>query len=122
MDKIFVIHEHHASHLHWDLRFEENNVLVSFALPKEPPVNKGIKHLAIKVEDHPLAYANFEGIIPKGHYGAGTVKIWDRGTYDLLKKDNDKYILDFKGKKINGEYTLLKFKKAGENQWLFFKN
>ncbi|MHB1661049.1 MAG: DNA polymerase ligase N-terminal domain-containing protein [bacterium] len=122
MDKIFVVHEHHASHLHWDLRMEEKGTLTSFALPKEPPLEHGKKNLAVKVEDHPLSYAGFEGIIPEGHYGAGTVKIWDSGTYNLLKKDKSKYILYFIGKKLNGEYTLLKFAKAGENNWLFFKN
>ena len=122
MDKIFVVHEHHASHLHWDLRIEENGILSSFALPKEPPLERGKKNLAIKVEDHPLSYAGFEGNIPEGHYGAGEVKIWDSGKYSLIKKDKSKYILDFKGKKLTGEYTLLKFAKAGENDWLFFKN
>ena len=82
----------------------------------------GKKNLAIKVEDHPLSYAGFEGTIPEGHYGAGEVKIWDSGKYSLIKKDKSKYILDFKGKKLTGEYTLLKFAKAGENDWLFFKN
>ncbi|MHB8231901.1 MAG: DNA polymerase ligase N-terminal domain-containing protein [bacterium] len=122
MDKIFVVHEHHASHLHWDLRIEENGLLTSFALPKEPPLEQGKKNLAVKVEDHPISYARFEGIIPKGHYGAGTVKIWDGGKYNLIKKDKSKYVLNFTGKKLNGEYTLLKFAKSGENNWLFFKN
>jgi DNA ligase D-like protein (predicted 3'-phosphoesterase) len=122
VDKIFVVHEHHASRLHWDLRLEENGVLISFALPKEPPLEPGKRNLAIKVEDHPLSYANFEGIIPEGHYGAGTVKIWDNGTYRTVKKDTSKYIVSLNGQKMEGEYTLLKFAKAGENHWLFFKN
>ena len=119
---IFVVHEHHASHLHWDLRIEENGMLTSFALPKEPPLESGKKNLSIKVEDHPLAYANFEGTIPEGHYGAGEVKIWDKGDYTLIKKDKKKYVLDFHGHKLKGEYTLLKFEKARENDCLFFKN
>lgn len=122
MDKIFVVQEHNASHLHWDLRFEENGALTSFALPKEPPLEPGKKNLAVKVEDHPLSYARFEGIIPEGSYGAGSVKIWDSGRYELLKKDNSKYVLHFSGNKLIGEYTILRFTSAGEKNWLFFKN
>ncbi len=122
MNKIFVVHEHHASHLHWDLRIEENGVMTSFALPKEPPLEHGNKNLAIRVEDHPLSYARFEGTIPEGQYGAGKVIIWDQGTYDIIKKDESKYLLYFAGNKLKGEYTMLKFAKAGKNNWLFFKN
>lgn len=122
MNKIFVVQEHNSSHLHWDLRIEENGVLTSFALPKEPPLEQGKKNLAVKVEDHPLEYADFEGIIPKGNYGAGSVKIWDKGKYSLVKKNNSKYVLNFFGNKLSGEYTLLKFTNAGEKNWLFFKN
>ena len=117
-----MVHEHHASHLHWDLRLKDNGVLVSFAIPKEPPLTKGKKNLAIKVEDHPLSYADFEGVISEGHYGAGTVNIWDNGTYQLLKKNPSEYVVSFNGKKLAGKYTFIRFKKAGENQWLFFKN
>ncbi|MEM5871508.1 MAG: DNA polymerase ligase N-terminal domain-containing protein [Candidatus Aenigmatarchaeota archaeon] len=118
---IFVVHEHHASHLHWDLRLEMDGVLKSFAIPKEPPKTKGVKRLAIQVEDHDLDYANFEGRIPEGMYGAGLVKIWDKGIYELLEKTEAKIVFNLKGKKLNGEYCLLRFKKAGRNQWLFFK-
>ncbi len=117
-----MVHEHNASHLHWDLRLEENGVLTSFAIPKEPPVEPGKKNLAVRVEDHPISYAKFEGIIPEGQYGAGTVKIWDNGVYKTIKKDTSKHIVNFHGKKLTGEYTLLKFEKAGKNNWLFFKN
>lgn len=120
--KKFVIHEHHASHLHWDLRLQMNGVLKSWAIPKTPPLSKGIKRLAINVEDHPLAYAKFHGTIPKGNYGAGAVKIWDSGKYDLLEKDSKKILFELHGKKLNGKYVLVKTNYGGKkNGWLFMK-
>ncbi|MBU5678823.1 MAG: DNA polymerase ligase N-terminal domain-containing protein [Candidatus Aenigmatarchaeota archaeon] len=122
---IFVIHHHLARKEHWDLRLEVDNVLKSWALPKEPPKEKGIKRLAIQVEDHPLDYANFEGEIPKGFYGAGKVEIWDKGYYEIIKFGEDEIIFNLNGKKVKGEYILLKMKsnKFGKekNAWLFFK-
>ena len=120
--KIFVIHKHHASHLHWDLRLEMDGVLKSWAVPKEPPKTKGIKRLAIQVEDHSLSYANFEGIIPEGNYGAGKVEIWDNGIYELLNKDPKKIEINLHGKKLKGKYVLVKTK-YGKNKksWLFMK-
>ncbi|NIO21137.1 MAG: 3'-phosphoesterase [Candidatus Aenigmarchaeota archaeon] len=117
---IFVVHRHEASHLHWDLRLEMDGVLKSWAIPKEPPTKPKVKRLAIQVEDHDLEYADFEGEIAEG-YGAGKVKIWDKGTYEVINSKEWKIVLKFNGKKLKGEYVLLKFKKAGEKDWLIFK-
>ena len=119
---IYTIQKHQATNLHYDLRLEMNKILKSWALPKIPPKTKGIKRLAIQVEDHPLEYATFEGIIPEGNYGAGQVKIWDKGTYELKEKDSKKIEIKIHGKKLKGNYVLIKTgygdKKKG---WLFMK-
>ncbi len=118
--KIFVIQKHDARHLHYDLRLEMDGVLKSWALPKEPPTKPGIKRLAIKTEDHPVNYAGFEGTIPEGHYGAGSVEIWDNGTYEVEEKLDDRMVFQLKGKKMKGEFVLIRFK-GEEKNWLFFK-
>lgn len=118
---IFVIQEHDANHLHWDLRLEMGGVLKSWALPKEPPQDEGIKRLAIQVEDHPIDYASFEGIIPEGNYGAGTVKIWDKGEFILEDQDENRMVLELRGQKMKGKFVLVKTKYRGKSQWLFFK-
>ncbi|MDL1956076.1 MAG: 3'-phosphoesterase [Candidatus Desulfofervidus auxilii] len=120
-ESIFVVQEHHATHLHWDFRLALDGVLKSWAIPKEPPTKKGLKRLAIQTEDHDLEYANFEGEIPPGHYGAGKVIIWDKGNYELLKREPDKLIFVLHGKRLKGTYVLLRFPKGGEGAWLFFK-
>ena len=122
-NKIFVIHKHYASHLHYDLRLEMNKVLKSWAVPKEPPRIKGVKRLAIQVEDHPLEYAKFKGIIPEGNYGAGKVEIWDRGNYELKNKDDKKIEFKLNGKKMKGNYVLVKTKYGAkpEKSWLFMR-
>lgn len=117
---IYVIQEHHAKRLHWDLRFELNEILKSWALPKSPPQKEGEKRLAVQVDDHPIEYAQFEGDIPAGNYGAGQVKIWDKGTFEILEKERKKLIVDIKGNKLHGKYCLLHFK-PNEKNWLFFK-
>jgi len=119
---IFVIHEHHARRLHWDLRLEMNGALKSWAVPKQPPLKKGLKRLAIQVDDHAKSYASFEGVIEAG-YGKGTVKIWDKGALKIIDKKPHKIVFSLSGKKMKGEYVLLKFKTKDnkKNNWLFFK-
>jgi DNA ligase D-like protein (predicted 3'-phosphoesterase) len=114
----FVIHEHHASHLHWDLRLEMEGVLKSWAVPKGPPTEPGVKRLAVQTEDHPLDYIDFEGIIPEGQYGAGTVRIWDTGPLGLLEQKDREIKFHLHGRRLKGIYYLLHFK---EKNWLLFK-
>jgi len=124
---IYVIHRHEASRLHYDLRLEMDGVLKSWAIPKQPPRVKGIKRLAVKVEDHPLGYEKFEGQIPEGSYGAGMVRIWDRGFYEPVEIKGDSMVIKIKGGLLRGVYCLVKFKpgsskeKKDEKSWLFFK-
>ncbi|MFH1403363.1 MAG: DNA polymerase ligase N-terminal domain-containing protein [Candidatus Altiarchaeota archaeon] len=118
---VYVIQRHQASHLHWDLRLEFEGVLKSWAVPKEPPKDAGVRRLAVQTEDHPLAYASFEGEIPKGEYGGGSVEIWDSGTFQLLEKTEGKIIIDIKGRVLKGPYVLVRTKQAGGRNWLFFK-
>jgi len=115
----FVVQEHHASNLHYDFRLELNDTLRSWAVPKVPPTTPGIRRLAIPVEDHPLSYINFEGTIPKDEYGAGTVKIWDKGTYVLTYKRDNSLKFTLNGRKMKGNYVL--FKLPNRKEWLLFK-
>ena len=114
----FVVQEHHASHLHWDFRLELDGVLKSWAVPKGAPEKSGTKHLAVQVEDHPTPYLNFHGTIPKGQYGAGTVKIWDKGTFKLLERTPHAIKVLLKGKRLKGIFVLFKFQ---AKNWLLFK-
>ena len=118
MSPRFVVHRHDASRLHWDLRLEREGVLKSWAVPKEPPVDPGVKRLAVEVEDHDLVHIDFEGEIPEGEYGAGTVSIWDDGTYDLLSEHGRRLKLALRGRRLRGEYVLVPLE--GKN-WLFFR-
>jgi bifunctional non-homologous end joining protein LigD len=133
----FVVQKHDASRLHYDFRLEMEGVLKSWAIPKGPSLNPDDKRLAMMVEDHPNDYRSFEGIIPEGNYGAGTVIVWDEGTYESLEpveggiKQQEKTLLKqlregnlkfrLHGKKLNGDYALVHLKGREENAWLLIK-
>ena len=133
----FVIQLHRATRLHYDFRLEMGGVFKSWAVPRGPSLNPNDQRLAVFVEDHPIAYGSFEGIIPKGNYGAGTVMIWDEGTYEErghLEGDSrlgEKAMLSglseghitfvLSGQKLHGEFALIKLKKGEENAWLLVK-
>ena len=114
----FVVQEHRATRLHWDFRLELDGVLKSWAVPKGPPEEPGLRRLAVEVEDHPVDYITFEGTIPQGGYGAGTVKIWDKGSFKLKRRTKDMYEFWLKGKRLKGKYALVRFK---EKNWLLLK-
>lgn len=130
---IFVVQKHDASHLHYDFRLEIGGVLASWAVPKGPSMNPTDKRLAIRTEDHPLEYATFEGTIPEGNYGAGTVEIWDHGTFESLKKAEDpsqflatslkngQLEIILHGKKLKGSFALVRLKNREKEQWLLIK-
>lgn len=135
---VFVVQKHDASRLHYDFRLEMEGVLKSWAVPKGPSLNPADKRLAMMVEDHPFDYRTFEGIIPEGNYGAGTVIVWDEGTYEPLedastnKKEHEKNLLKqlhagslkfvMHGKKLKGEFALVRTNYQGENSWLLIKH
>ena len=119
-----MIQKHAASHLHYDFRLEIGDVLKSWAVPKGPPYAENEKRLAMPTEDHPLDYLEFEGIIPKGQYGGGTVMVWDIGTYQLLEGNYDKGYLRFhlNGEKLKGQWKMMRWRRAGErDKWLLTK-
>ncbi len=132
---IFVVQKHAASQLHYDFRLEMDGVLISWAIPKGPSMNPEEKRLAIMVEEHPYDYKDFEGIIPEGNYGAGKVIVWDSGTYTLVdEQDEGKISSKFKsnlndgqlsfilnGKKLKGEFALVRLKIKQKNAWLLIK-
>jgi len=119
---VFVVHEHHAKRLHFDLRLEMAGVLKSWAVPKGPSMNPADKRLAVMVEDHPLEYAGFEGRIPEGNYGAGEVFIWDKGNYDLRGGSigSGKMEVFFNGKKLKGLFVLTRMS-GKDKDWLLIK-
>ncbi len=123
--RAFVIQKHWATRMHYDLRIEHEGVLLSWAVPKGPSANPADKHVAIQTEDHPVEYADFEGIIPEGNYGAGAMIVWDRGTFVPLHDiaeglEKGKLLFEFTGYKLRGTWTLVKIKKA-EKEWLLIK-
>jgi bifunctional non-homologous end joining protein LigD len=122
-EPIFVVQRHDARRLHYDFRLERDGVLLSWAVPKGVPLEPGTQHLAVHVEDHPLSYASFEGEIPAGNYGAGTVEIWDRGTYELVEeKPNGGLTVNLRGERLQGLWTLVPAKLSGdEKNWLLVK-
>lgn len=125
MKKRFVIHEHHATRLHFDLRLEMAGVLRSWAVPKGPSMNPADKRLAVLVPDHALSYGNFEGTLAEGTYGAGEVRIWDSGKYETASDPAEQFaegkiVFTFIGKKLKGEFALVKMAKQKKN-WLLIK-
>jgi len=122
-DPIFVVQRHDARRLHYDFRLEKDGTLLSWAVPKGVPLEPGEQHLAVHVEDHPLEYATFEGEIPKGEYGAGTVEIWDHGTYELLEeKKNGGLTVRLHGQRLNGTWALVPAHLSGnEKNWLILR-
>ncbi|HEY5753743.1 MAG TPA: non-homologous end-joining DNA ligase [Chthoniobacterales bacterium] len=120
----FVIQKHAARRLHYDFRLELDETLKSWAVPKGVPFVKGDKRLAVQVEDHPVEYAGFEGIIPEGQYGGGTVMVWDKGTYEIIDGDLRRGKLHFTlhGHKLRGEWILVRIRDAEQNQWLLIKS
>jgi bifunctional non-homologous end joining protein LigD len=127
---IFVVQEHHATRLHYDFRLEAGGVLKSWAVTNEPSLDPAAKRLAVRVEDHPLAYAGFSGTIPAGHYGAGRVSVWDRGTYDNLDPSHTvlegiaagKLSLALYGGRLKGRFALVRMRGTGKREnWLLIK-
>jgi bifunctional non-homologous end joining protein LigD len=128
----FVIQKHEASHLHYDFRLELDGVMKSWAVPKGPSLDPSVRRLAMEVEDHPISYNTFEGTIPAGEYGGGTVMLWDRGTYDAedgggpdsvrrgYEKGDLKIVLS--GKRLRGGWVLVRMQRPGRPQWLLIKH
>lgn len=124
----FVVQEHHARHLHYDFRLEMGGVLKSWAVPKGPSLNSAEKRLAVMVDDHPLEYYDFEGIIPAGHTGAGPVVVWDQGDYSLPEKrdpikdlEDGKIVMELRGNILKGGFAIVKMRGRGEKNWLLMK-
>lgn len=117
----FVIQRHHARTLHYDFRLEHAGVLKSWALPKGVPTKPGEQRLAIETEDHDLAFGEFEGTIPAGEYGAGTIEIWDRGTYSEEEWSDRAVCVVLHGTVATGRYRLIPFPKGGESAWLIIR-
>jgi bifunctional non-homologous end joining protein LigD len=120
-DPRFVVQKHRARTLHYDFRLERDGVFKSWAVPKGVPETLGPRHLAVQVPDHALEYGSFAGTIPKGEYGAGTVEIWDEGTYELLEWADDSIGFVLHGNRFEGTYSLIRFARKGPRDWLIFR-
>jgi len=128
---VFVIQKHDARNLHYDLRLESEGVMKSWAVPKGPSMDPKVRRLAVPTEDHPMSYNDFEGVIPEGNYGAGTVIVWDRGTFQNTKGEDASFSKNLEeghatillgGEKLYGKFALIRTKRGGKRlQWLFFK-
>lgn len=118
----FVVHKHHAKHLHYDFRLEHDGVLISWAVPKGPSMNPADKRLCVRVEDHELSYIDFQGEIPEGEYGAGRVEIWDKGEYEIIKGsiESGKTEILLTGDKLKGAFALFRMK-GHDKEWLMVK-
>lgn len=114
----FVIQKHQASQLHYDFRLEMNGVLKSWAVPKGIPPEAGVRRLAVEVEDHPVDYIDFSGVIPEGEYGAGTVEVWDRGTFELKNQTGNFLEFNLKGRRVSGDFALIRM---AEKNWLLIR-
>ena len=125
-DGVFVVHQHAATRLHYDLRLELGGVLLSWAVPKGPALDPAEKRLAVHVEDHPLEYAEFEGVIPEGNYGAGAMILWDRGSWRPLEDpvaglEKGKLLFELRGHKLRGVWTLVRIAKSEKDEWLMIR-
>jgi bifunctional non-homologous end joining protein LigD len=114
----FVVQRHQARTLHYDFRLERDGVFKSWAVPKGLPDGPGTRRLAVQVPDHSLTWGDFEGTIPAGEYGAGTVEVWDRGTYDLTEWSDERIAFTLHGERYRGRYVLIRFRRKGEREWL----
>ncbi len=117
----YVVHRHHATRLHWDVRLEMRGILASWAVPNGPPLEAGKRRLAVHTEDHPIEYLTFHGVIPDG-YGAGTMTIWDTGTYELLEEKPNELKLRMKGRRLDGEWVIVQTKQNEGRDWLMIKH
>jgi bifunctional non-homologous end joining protein LigD len=117
----FMIQRHEARTLHYDFRLERDGVFNSWAVPKGVPEEPGTCRLALAVDDHSLAFGDFEGEIPAGQYGAGTVAIWDRGTYELQEWADDRIAFTLQGGRLQGRYRMIRFRRKGEREWLLWR-
>ena len=115
---VFVVQKHRATRLHYDFRLEMDGVLKSWAVPKQPSDDTRVKRLAMQVDDHELSYADFEGEIEEGSYGAGTVEIWDKGTYEIVEQQEGFIRLRLMGEKMQGTWKLIRTDYAPGNKWL----